>query len=203
MRCIDRLLQNWRARMARPWIAPGAKVIDIGCHQGEFLGSLGDHIGPSVGFDPCARSRATERFRLIPEALSVPSAFDDASFDAVVLLATLEHIRDKDPLARECYRLLRPGGRVIITVPSSLVDGIVHTLCFLRLADGMALDEHHGYDPRTTPDVFGRHGFALEHWRRFQLGLNHLFVLRKPLAAALPEAGPATAQTLARTGADG
>lgn len=188
MRCIDRVLQKWRARMARPWIAEGAQVLDIGCHQGEFLKSLGERIGPSVGLDPLAKPEQAPRYRLQPGLFQPPMDYADGSFDAVVMLATLEHIRDKEPLARECWRLLRPGGRVIITVPSGFVDVIVHLLCKVRLADGMSLDEHHGYDPRTTPDVFGRHGFTLERRRRFQLGLNHLFVLRKP--EAVPAAAP-------------
>jgi SAM-dependent methyltransferase len=196
MRCIDRVLQNWRARKARPWIQEGAQVLDIGCHQGEFLNSLGERIGPSVGLDPLAVPETTPRYRVLNELFKPPMAFPDGSFDAVVMLATLEHIRDKDPLARECWRLLRPGGRVIITVPSGFVDVIVHLLCKVRLADGMSLDEHHGYDPRTTPEVFGRHGFVLERWRRFQLGLNHLFVLRKPEAvpATASDPGPAAAR---------
>jgi 2-polyprenyl-3-methyl-5-hydroxy-6-metoxy-1,4-benzoquinol methylase len=179
MRSVDRLLQAWRARKARPWISAGAKVLDVGCHQGEFLSSLGDRIGPSVGLDPLATCITTERYQLIPDILHVPSSFAEASFDAIVMLATLEHIRDKDSLAAECFRLLRPGGRVIITVPSHLVDALVHVLCMLRLADGMSLEEHHGYDPRQTPEIFARHGFVLEYRRRFQLGLNHLYVLRK------------------------
>jgi SAM-dependent methyltransferase len=187
MRCIDRVLQNWRARKARPWIAEGARVLDIGCHQGEFLKSLGERIGPSVGLDPLAVPETTRHYRLLTGMFTPPTDFPDASFDAVVMLATLEHIRDKDPLARECWRLLRPGGRVIITVPAGFVDVIVDLLCKIRLADGMSLDEHHGYDPRTTPDVFGRFGFTLERWRRFQLGLNHLFVLRKPAVAPTGE----------------
>jgi SAM-dependent methyltransferase len=193
MRSIDRLLQAWRARMARPWIPPGANVLDIGCHQGEFLRSLGERIGPSVGFDPLTTPVATERYRLIDSVFSEPAPFGDGSFDAVVMLATLEHIRDKDALGRGCFRLLRPGGRLIITVPAGLVDAIVHTLCVLRLADGMSLEEHHGYDPRTTPEVFGRHGFVLEHRRRFQLGLNHLFVLRKPVTPSVVKAAPTPA----------
>jgi SAM-dependent methyltransferase len=188
MRVLDRVLQRWRARMARPYIPAGANVLDVGCHQGEFLASLGDRIGPSVGLDPLAEPRTEPRYRLIRDLLHIPSPFPDASFDAVVMLATLEHIRDKDPLAQECSRLLRPGGRVIITVPSHAVDTIIEWLCRLRLADGMSLEEHHGYDPRTTPDIFARFGFTLERWRRFQLGLNHLFVLRKP--ASVPAASP-------------
>jgi hypothetical protein len=68
------------------------------------------------------------------------------------------------------------------------VDPLIAVLCRLRLADGMSLDEHHGFDPRTTPRIFRRHGFALEHQRRFQFGLNHLFVLYKPAAAPAGEA---------------
>jgi len=184
MRFLDRVLQNWRARMAKPWIPARARVLDIGCHEGEFLDSLGGHIGPSVGYDPLAPAEGHSRHDLVPAIFAAPSAHADGAFDAVVMLATLEHVRDKEPLAREFFRILKPGGRVIITVPSQFVDHIVHTLCRLKLADGMSLDEHHGFDPTTTPDIFGRGGFALERWRRFQLGLNHLFVFRKPLGVS-------------------
>jgi ubiquinone/menaquinone biosynthesis C-methylase UbiE len=180
MRFLDRILQNWRARVARRWIPQGASVLDIGCHQGEFLRSLGDTIGPSVGLDPLAAPENCPGHRLVPTAFAEPLNLPDASFDAVVMLATLEHIRDKAPLGRECFRLLRPNGRIIITVPSPRVDQIIALLCRLHLADGMSLEEHHGFDPATTPQIFMQHGFVLEYWRRFQLGLNYLFVLRKP-----------------------
>jgi hypothetical protein len=48
----------------------------------------------------------------------------------------------------------------------------------------MALDEHHGYDPTATPELFGRHGLYTECHRRFQLGFNHLYVFAKPLSEA-------------------
>ena len=163
-----------------PGFARGDRLLDIGCHQGEFLSSLGDHIGPSLGYDPLASAGNGKHFRLLRQIFREPTGLEKESFDAIVMLATLEHVRDKEPLGRECFRLLRPGGRFIITVPSPAVDGIIHFLCKIRLADGMSLEEHHNYDPRTTPTVFGKHGFELEFHRRFQLGLNHLFVLRKP-----------------------
>jgi SAM-dependent methyltransferase len=134
--------------------------------------------------DPLAVPNDGPRYQIRTDSFREPSPFPETCFDTIVLLATLEHIRDKDPLGRECYRLLRPGGRLIITVPSPLVDEVVRLLSRLRLADGMSLEEHHGFDPRTTPEVFERHGFLLEHRRHFQLGLNHLFVLRKPQVCA-------------------
>jgi SAM-dependent methyltransferase len=191
MRTTDRILQSWRVQMARPWIPAGANVLDIGCHQGELFESLEGRIGPSVGYDPLAIPREGPRYRLVPESFREPMPFDDESFDAIVMLATLEHIRDKSPLGREGFRLLRPCGRLIITVPSPAVDRIVSALHWLRLVDGMSLEEHHGFAPRTTPEIFGRYGFELEHRRRFQLGLNYLYVLRKshsPQSCPIPAA---------------
>jgi SAM-dependent methyltransferase len=178
MRRLDRLLQRWRGRVAQPWILPGAKVLDIGCHRGEFLQSLGGLIGPSIGMDPLAPAEQSASYRLLSESFLPPTSFQMASFDVIVMLATLEHIPDKQPLALECQRLLQPGGRLIVTVPSLRVDGIIAWLRRLRLADGMSLEEHHGFAPQMTPGVFLPHGFTLEHARPFQLGFNHLFVFR-------------------------
>ena len=59
----------------------------------------------------------------------------------------------------------------------------------MNLADGMSLDEHHGFDPSTTAYIFDHHGFALEYRRKFQIGLNHLFVFRKQTTASLVGSG--------------
>jgi hypothetical protein len=71
-------------------------------------------------------------------------------------------------------------------VPTQFVDSIIDVLRRLHLVDGMSLDEHHGYDPRQTPSIFGEHGFELERQRRFQAGLNFLFVLRKTAPDSIP-----------------
>jgi SAM-dependent methyltransferase len=180
MKAVDRFLQSWRERKARAWLRPGARVLDIGCHQGEFLARLGPSIRESIGLDPLARPATTASYALVATPFAEPVAFPAERFDAIVLLATLEHIRDKAPLAREAKRLLSPGGRLIMTVPSPRVDDIVHTLVRLGLADGMSLEEHHGFKPADTQPIFCGAGLELEHHEAFQLGLNHLFVFRRP-----------------------
>ncbi|MDQ5980199.1 MAG: Class SAM-dependent methyltransferase [Verrucomicrobiota bacterium] len=180
MKLIDRWLQSWRERKVRAWLRPGARVLDVGCHQGEFLERLGSSIRESIGLDPLARPREAAAFTLQAVPFAEPLDFPAGRFDAITLLATLEHIRDKAPLAREARRLLSPGGRLIMTVPSPRVDDIVHTLVRLGLADGMSLEEHHGFKPEDTGPIFTAAGLALEHHSSFQLGLNHLFVFRRP-----------------------
>src|SRR5438309_1820262 len=103
-------------------------------------------------------SRSARRYGAVSQWFWACRPFT-ASFDAVVMLATLEHIRDKEPLTRECWRLLRPDGRLIITVPSPAVDVILAALISCRLANGMALEEHHGFTPQEVLPLFGNHGF--------------------------------------------
>jgi len=78
-----------------------------------------------------------------------------------------------------CSRFLKPGGRLIITVPSPQVDFILKVLLALGLIDGMSVEEHHGYDVRETTNIFPPPEFRLVKHQRFQLGLNNLFVIER------------------------
>lgn len=164
---------------AARWLRPGARVLDIGCHHGEFFEYAGQKIGSGIGIDPLAPPLRTDRWELRAIRFEDRLPFDDASFDAIVSLATFEHLGEHDSIARECWRLITPGGRVIVTVPQPMVDRIVDLLVMLRLADGMSLEEHHGFEPSVLPGIFASAGFEFEHHGRFQLGLNNIFVFRK------------------------
>jgi len=179
MRLADRIIQDWRLRKAEVWIPANADVLDIGCHRGELLRRVRGRIRSGIGIDPLTVEVDEPGLRLLAQSFQEPLPFADGSFDAVVMLATLEHFHDTAPVARECHRVLRPGGRVIITVPAAIVDTIVDILVRLRLADGMSLEEHHGFDPATTPQIFEPQGFRRLLWQRFQLGCNHLFVFER------------------------
>jgi SAM-dependent methyltransferase len=196
MKFIDRVLQRWRIGKARPYVALGARVLDIGCADGELFRHL-PGIGEGVGVDPdlaesvSAGPQTTLVKGLFPQALP-----DQRPFDVITLLAVLEHVPPEyqTPLALDCARYLKPGGHLVITVPSPLVDYILTGLRACRLIHGMALEQHYGYDPRQTGTLFAVGGLELVKARRFQLGLNNLFVFRKtaecPVAA---DAAPALA----------
>lgn len=180
MRFGDSIIQYWRMKVAARWIPGGSQVLDVGCHQGEFLKFLGKKIVPSVGIDPlCEENHSAEPHLLIRKEFHPNLPFDDGSFDAVVLLATIEHMQQKTDIAKESRRLLRKGGRVIITVPSLLVDKILSILLFLRMVDGMSLEEHHGFSPDELPGIFLPEGFTLKARKKFQFGLNNLFVFER------------------------
>jgi 2-polyprenyl-3-methyl-5-hydroxy-6-metoxy-1,4-benzoquinol methylase len=181
MRIGDYLIQIWRMQVAARWIPRGSRVLDIGCHQGEFFLWLGDKIIPSIGLDPLYKEKNTgaKTHRFLNQTIRENLPFQEKSFDAVVLLATIEHIQDKSVIAREAARLLRKGGRVIITVPSLMVDRILQVLLLFRIVDGMSLEEHHGFQPNELPDIFVPEGFSIRKKQKFQFGLNNLYVFER------------------------
>jgi 2-polyprenyl-3-methyl-5-hydroxy-6-metoxy-1,4-benzoquinol methylase len=178
---IDRFLRSWRIRKARPYIPPGAQLLDVGCHDGTLFRILSSRLRGGVGVDPALRrSETIGSFRFIDA--SFPNAeLETGGFDAITFLAVLEHV---EPVAiasirAGCERLLAPGGVVIVTVPSPRVDKILHLLQRARLIAGIAMHEHHGADPRSIADALHQGELALIARRTFQLGLNNLFVFRK------------------------
>ena len=180
MRIGDHFIQLWRMRVAARWITKGSRILDIGCHQGEFLKFLGEKISPSVGLDPLYQSNGNfEGHLLSAKEFHEGMPFDKNSFDAVVLLATIEHIENKAAIAREAGRLLRSGGHVVITVPSLFADKILSIFLFLGIVDGMSLEEHHGFLPEELPGIFEPHGFKLKTLKKFQFGLNNLYVFER------------------------
>jgi hypothetical protein len=97
------------------------------------------------------------------------------------MLAVLEHFPPAayDALRTGCEKFLKPGGKLLITVPSPAVDHILAVLKFLRLVDGMSLEEHHGYEVAQTGEIFPPPKFRLLRRKTFQLGLNNFFVFER------------------------
>jgi SAM-dependent methyltransferase len=189
---IDRLLQRWRFAKAARFIPKGARVLDVGSDDGAMFDYLGDRIEKGLGIDHAVPSVASNgRWRVI--AGTFPDDVPDERFDVITALAVLEHIPDDRlaPFRDACIERLVPGGRFIATVPSPAVDRILHVLERLKLIHGMALHEHHGFEATSTPAVFSAPQLRLKRARRFQLGLNHLFVFERPVDATLtsPSAG--------------
>ena len=180
MKVLDRVLRRWRYRVVAPYIPPHSVLLDIGGYDGSLFHYLGDRIAKGICLDPLCPKRTVGRVQFVQGSACSQLPFPNASFDVVTLLAVLEHVEAKETLAAETFRVLRNGGRLVATVPHPAVDDILKILVTLKLADGMALEEHHHFDVRGVTPLFTRHGFVLTVHRPFQGGLNHLFCFQKP-----------------------
>ena len=92
------------------------RLLDIGCSTGAFI-AVACRMGFSAeGVEPApkaARSAQDAGLR-VHQGLLEEVAFPDQVFDAVTLFEVIEHVREAVPLIRECYRILRPGGVLVI-----------------------------------------------------------------------------------------
>ena len=180
MKALDRLLQRWRIAVAASWIPAGARVLDVGCADGALFNLLRDRVAGGVGIDPDAPgTRTRDGVRLVRGLF--PDDAPDERFGAITMLAVVEHLPASSYAAvgGAAARLLSDGGRLIVTVPEPVVDRIVELLQRLRLLEGMSLEEHHGFATGRTRAIFEPAGFRLVRHRRFQLGLNNLFVFER------------------------
>jgi 2-polyprenyl-3-methyl-5-hydroxy-6-metoxy-1,4-benzoquinol methylase len=180
MTWLDRWLQRWRIEKATRYVRPGDRLLDVGCHEGELIERVLGRVAAATGVDPLVAPHEGGKVRILRGAFPGEVGFPPASFDCITALAVLEHVPDPAGFARGCAAALAPGGRVLLTVPHAAVDRLLEVLIALRLADGMAHEEHHGFDATRTPALFEAAGLALVARERFQLGLNCLYVFAKP-----------------------
>lgn len=182
MKPVDRLLQRWRIAKVRPYIPCGARVLDIGCADGALFEQLGPYIGGGIGIDPDLEHAVDKSCYSLISGWFPDDLPDARPFDVITMLAVVEHLLP-DYLARlvqDCARFLKPEGRLVVTVPSLATDKILDLLKFLHIIDGMSLEEHHGFDPSEVSSIFSVSGLGLIKRKKFQLGLNNLFVFEKP-----------------------
>jgi len=100
------------AREIAPDVADARHVLDVGCGKGFVAYHLGAMLGCRVdGVDLIAETDAPIPYRqLTGDELPYPTA----CFDAVLFCYVLHHTPDPRVLLREAWRVLRPGGRVVV-----------------------------------------------------------------------------------------
>ncbi len=104
------------------YLGPGTKdrlVLDVGSGAGNMAHHLA-HYGTYLGVDVNPKPLRVARERGLPVFLGSAETlpYADASFDLVALLDTVEHIPDDRAVFAESYRVLKPGGKLLVTVPA-------------------------------------------------------------------------------------
>lgn len=119
--------EHWhRYHFAAHFVA-GAEVLDIACGAGYGSALLARHAARVTGADlsPQAVNHARAQYAGVPnlefrQADCADLPFAGATFDAVVSFETIEHIAAQEAFLDEVCRVLRPGGRLILSCPNKV-----------------------------------------------------------------------------------
>jgi len=109
-------------RLFEKHVRPQDACLDLGCGDGGTSGLyLERHAKTYIGVDVSAAAVAAARgqgldARVIEDAGALP--FDAASFDVVVCIEVLEHLLEPHRAVGEAFRVLRPEGLLLVTVPN-------------------------------------------------------------------------------------
>lgn len=105
-------------------VAPGERIMDVGCGPGFYVAELLEHVGSDgsvVGIDSSQPMLAVAAHRSeghdnvsFHEADATSLPVENASFDAALSVQVLEYVAEVPAALAEMYRALRAGGRLIV-----------------------------------------------------------------------------------------
>ncbi len=175
---IGRRLLRWRMAAVLPHVR--GRLLDVGCGTNQLVRA---YPGAGTGVDVYPWPGAD---LVVQDTACLP--FDDASFDTVTIVAALNHIPNRCAVLREVFRVLRPGGRLIVTMIPPLISRVWHAVRAPWDADqherGMKTGEVFGLTPAQTDALLAETGFRLAAAHRFMLGINRLTIAERPAEIA-------------------
>ena len=215
-RIIDRLEFRGRdpvfasmreAYLDRMELASRKRVLDLGCGRGLYCRHLDNNQSKTIGIDPALESLKVAQVytagRPVPYCLGSGQnlPFCAGAFDAVVCIETLSHIPPEDQIktVREINRVLRPGGRVIISVHNPLrlaLQNLAQAKCPtpFYLNPGLTIYpiakrclmnyfSNHGFEPADRVVYANLYNSAQRRFRRFfrtvEDGVRHVPLLKR------------------------
>jgi len=180
---LEKLLSYLRFRKIYRFIPLNAKVLDLGCgFEGALLTRLKNIISYGVGIDISVKNNSdSHKIKLIKHNLNNKLYFDDEEFDVVISLATLEHLEDPLIAFSEIYRVLVPGGLLLLTTPSTYAKPILELLSFkLNMISKQEIKDHKNYyNKRTLLGYCQQTRFTFCQHKYFQFFMNNLLYAQK------------------------
>lgn len=151
------------------------RALDLGCGSGETSGYLKENgrVKWVCGIEGSPDAAATARQRLDQvlegdiEKLDYP--FEDSSFDLILCLDILEHLIDPWTVVKRLKRLLKPGGRMVVSLPNVRHFSVLMPLIFLgdwRYSQEGLLDSTHirFFTRNTATKLFSLVGLEVKQW---------------------------------------
>jgi ubiquinone/menaquinone biosynthesis C-methylase UbiE len=181
---FDKLLRQWRCRKVIKHIPKDSVICDIGCgEKAFFLKAVSRSIKKGIGLDEKAAAYADSKLEIKKCRLSAAVPLEDESCDVVTMMAVLEHLSKPQEILNECSRILKKGGKLILTVPAPSAKKILEFLAFkLKVIDENEIKDHKNYfKAEDIKKMLSVAGFKKENIRNrfFEFHFNILTIAKK------------------------
>jgi 2-polyprenyl-3-methyl-5-hydroxy-6-metoxy-1,4-benzoquinol methylase len=120
------LAEKWEYRAAVDWLHPGDKVLEVGCGRGSFLRKLSEKGIAVVGLElneEAVKYCLGNKLAVYRQDLADHAGQNRNKYEAVCLFQVLEHIAQPLECLLSAIAALKPGGKLIISVPNN--DGFI------------------------------------------------------------------------------
>lgn len=179
---LERTLRNLRLKKIVRHIATNSTVADLGCGYDYYLlRSVAARLHSAVAMDLSVQPSTDPKIKAIAHNLNTPLPLPANHFDAIVSMANLEHLANPLGLLKEAYRILKPGGSLILTTPSIYAKPVLEFLAYrLHIISEPEIRDHKMYFNRTIlRDYLQQAGFQTIQHRYFQLYMNNFILAKK------------------------
>jgi len=171
---IEPVLQELRIWKIRPHLPKGGDLVDLGCDVPQILiDKVCNEMRTCTGVDVVVEPAKSGNITLLRQDLQKKVDLPSRSADAVTMLAVLEHMKHPKEMMQEAYRILRPGGVLLVTVPSPASKPFLDVFAKIGLVRQEMIDQHENYftleQLRTLARGAGFSDVFAEHW---ELGVN-------------------------------
>src|SRR5262245_30236334 len=166
----------------------GKVCLEVGCARGTVSHFLRNAGGTWFHADT-DKSNVAAAMTFVKEGiLQIPVnvlPFPDSTFDVIVSLDYLEHVHDDGAAMNELFRVLKPGGQLLISTPTT---GPAFVLNKIKPAIGLTLDKYghvrEGYDVKDLSQRLQKQGYNVldsSTYSKFftefiEMGINFAFV---------------------------
>lgn len=106
--------------VAAPFIGTDDSVLEVGCGRGAFAGKIAPRAYRGLEFSRVAKEMAVSAgLDVVTESIEDHAEGYSEQYDVVCSFQVLEHVSDIRSFIQACVRCLKPGGRLIYSVPSA------------------------------------------------------------------------------------